>query len=330
MFTNDNELGATGDSTTDVTVVIPCYNAEAWIAKSVDSVLAQSGVRVELIVVDDGSVDRSVEILHGYGDQITLEAGPNRGACHARNRGLALSTARYVLFLDADDYLEGDILAGAFTRAIATSADLVLSNMHLEHPGGVREARDRYSGTVTPQTFFVRWLRGDYVNPSAMLWRAGFACRIGGWDETLRRNQDFDITMRAILDGARIEKNDNGRAIYVLGHHGSISRSDSWDNTESRLRAHIRLLEKTAGTEFEKHSHLLYEHIYWIARTAFENGHLDLGRKAMDVLRARGCTRHHGTFSHRVMAGVLGLERKIRLRKAMAMRHTDARLGTSS
>ena len=313
-------MTATDVNTAPVAVVIPCYNAETWIARTVDSALAQTHPRTEVIVVDDGSKDGSVDILKGYGDRIRLEIGPNKGACHARNRGLALTSADYVLFLDADDYFEGEILAGAMVEATAHGADIVLSNMHFDRPGGVREARDRYDGIIAPETFFVGWLMGDYVNPSAILWRAGFVREIGGWDETLRRNQDFDITLRAILAQPKIVKNETGRAIYVRDNPASISRTDSWQNTESRLRAHKGILERIAGTRFEAHASLLEQEIYNIAHAAFQNGHTDLGREALALLHGRGYRRHSGTWAHRMLATVLGLEGKTRLSMALRSR----------
>ena len=128
-----------------------------------------------------------------FGDRVLLEAGPNRGACHARNRGLAIAReqgADYVLFLDADDYLEGDMLAGAGAVAQAQDADMVLSDMHVEYPDGRRDLRFHYAGHVTPRDLFFGWMHSRYVNPSGILWRCAFVEGIGGWDESLARAQD--------------------------------------------------------------------------------------------------------------------------------------------
>ncbi len=88
----------------EVSVVIPCYNAEAFVAEAVGSALGQVGVRHEVIVVDDGSTDASAEILAGFGDRITLIRQENRGEGGARNRGLKEAQGRFVAFLDADDW----------------------------------------------------------------------------------------------------------------------------------------------------------------------------------------------------------------------------------
>lgn len=87
-------------------VVITCFNYERYIALSVGSALAQTVVPDEIIVVNDGSTDRSAEVLRGFGDRITVIEQPNGGQIAATNRGYAASSGDIVLFLDADDVLE--------------------------------------------------------------------------------------------------------------------------------------------------------------------------------------------------------------------------------
>ncbi|HEX4350906.1 MAG TPA: glycosyltransferase, partial [Verrucomicrobiae bacterium] len=74
-----------------VSIIIPCYNAERWVKQSIQSALDQNYSPVEIIVIDDGSTDQSLEVIKSFGDKITWETGPNLGANHARNRGLDLA-----------------------------------------------------------------------------------------------------------------------------------------------------------------------------------------------------------------------------------------------
>src|SRR3954466_15611284 len=94
-----------------VSILIPCHNAERWIAQAIDSALAQTWPDKEVIVVDDGSTDASAEIIREYGDRIRGESGPNRGGNAARPRLLALSRGEWLQYLDADDYLLPDKIA---------------------------------------------------------------------------------------------------------------------------------------------------------------------------------------------------------------------------
>ena len=87
-------------------VVIACYNQEAFVRESVESVLVQPSASKEVIVVDDCSKDRTAEILRSFGDSITFAPlSVNGGACAARNHGASLAKGKYIVFLDGDDVL---------------------------------------------------------------------------------------------------------------------------------------------------------------------------------------------------------------------------------
>src|SRR5690606_16535185 len=88
-----------------VSIVIPAHNASAYVGEAVRSVLSQTVENIEVIVVDDGSVDGTAEVLEGIRDpRLRVIRQPNRGASAARNAGLsAMGPSRFVAFLDADD-----------------------------------------------------------------------------------------------------------------------------------------------------------------------------------------------------------------------------------
>ncbi|MEJ1973802.1 MAG: glycosyltransferase family A protein [Lacunisphaera sp.] len=77
-----------------VSIIIPCYNAETWVAEAIESALAQTWPNKEVIVIDDGSTDKSLEVIKRYDGCIRWVAGLNRGACAARNRGIELGDGR--------------------------------------------------------------------------------------------------------------------------------------------------------------------------------------------------------------------------------------------
>ncbi|MBI4698013.1 MAG: glycosyltransferase family 2 protein, partial [Nitrospirae bacterium] len=94
-----------------ISIIMPCFNAERFISGSVASALGQTHKDIELIVVNDGSADRSLQILQGISDpRLKIIDQPNRGVCAARNRGLSEATGAYVAFLDADDTWKHDCL----------------------------------------------------------------------------------------------------------------------------------------------------------------------------------------------------------------------------
>jgi glycosyltransferase involved in cell wall biosynthesis len=88
-----------------VTIVIPVHNGEPYLAEAIDSVLAQTYPHCEIVVVDDGSTDRTPAIIQGYGDRVRSVRQENAGVAAARNHGIRLARAEWIAFLDADDRL---------------------------------------------------------------------------------------------------------------------------------------------------------------------------------------------------------------------------------
>ena len=93
-----------------VSVIMPVYNGQAYLAAAIDSVLGQTLRDHELVVVDDGSTDGSAAILAGYGDRIRVLRQANAGVSAARNAGIAAARGDFIAFLDSDDWWEPDFL----------------------------------------------------------------------------------------------------------------------------------------------------------------------------------------------------------------------------
>src|SRR4051794_31437339 len=101
-----------------VSVLIPAYNVERWIGQALLSALRQTWPRIEVIVIDDGSTDRTAEVAHSVRSRvIRIVSQPNAGACAARNAALALAQGTYIQWLDADDLLHPEKIARQLARA---------------------------------------------------------------------------------------------------------------------------------------------------------------------------------------------------------------------
>ncbi|MES2838441.1 MAG: glycosyltransferase family 2 protein [Bacteroidota bacterium] len=94
-----------------VSVIIPYYNAEKYIFKTLDSVLNQNYNNIEIILVDDGSIANTEEILHNYLDKLTYCRQENKGVSAARNIGLSICSGNFVVFFDADDIMPPDFIS---------------------------------------------------------------------------------------------------------------------------------------------------------------------------------------------------------------------------
>jgi len=105
-----------------ISVIITCYDYGKYVAKAVESALAQTYANTEIVAVNDGSRDDSLSVLASFGDRITLIDQPNQGSIAAYNRGFAESTGDVIVLLDADDLLEPDALesvAAVWRKSVA-------------------------------------------------------------------------------------------------------------------------------------------------------------------------------------------------------------------
>src|SRR5690348_13015928 len=93
-------------SNLSISTIIPAYNAAKMIGRALDSVLAQTHLSDEILVIDDGSQDNLPDAVAGYGNQVTLIRQANGGAASARNRGIDQAQGDLIAFLDADDFWE--------------------------------------------------------------------------------------------------------------------------------------------------------------------------------------------------------------------------------
>lgn len=131
-----------------ISVIVPAYNAAPFIAETIRSVLAQSYVDVEVIVVDDGSIDETANIARSLSDErLQVVSQPNAGVAAARNKGLDLARGAYITFLDADDSMEPTNLEeklGALLREHVdwVFGDLLVCDADLRSTGRVMKGTD--------------------------------------------------------------------------------------------------------------------------------------------------------------------------------------------
>ena len=115
-----------------ITVIIPAYNSEKFIAQTLDSLVNQTMQDIEVIVVDDGSTDSTCDIITKYHidfPYIKYIYQENSGVSAARNKAIPLATGEYVVFLDADDVYTPESLEGFYSKAKETDADLVIGRL---------------------------------------------------------------------------------------------------------------------------------------------------------------------------------------------------------
>ncbi len=119
-----------------VSVIVPVYNVEKYVAECLDSILAQTLSDIEVIVLNDGSTDGSEEIIKKYAEQdsrIKIYRHENRGLGPTRNRGITLALGEYLAFVDSDDTIACDMLENLYRKAVADRADIIEGEVMLTY-----------------------------------------------------------------------------------------------------------------------------------------------------------------------------------------------------
>jgi glycosyltransferase involved in cell wall biosynthesis len=125
----------------NVSIIVPIYNTELYLEDCLNSIINQTYQQIEIILIDDGSTDRSCEIMNIYAEKdkrIIIHSQPNRGVSAARNAGLAFATGEYILFVDSDDTIHCDTIEKLCRQAILTAADIIIGNVFFCYPDGKR------------------------------------------------------------------------------------------------------------------------------------------------------------------------------------------------
>jgi glycosyltransferase involved in cell wall biosynthesis len=188
-----------------VSVIIPVYQGERFLAEAVESVLNQTYTNYEIIAIDDGSTDNSCEILEYFFDKIRYVFQENQGVAAARNRGIQMARGELIAFLDQDDFWCPDKLA------LQVACFDAQPELGIVHCGWRRvNATGQVLGEVTawenvPVLDLAGWLQWMPILLSAMLVKRECLQRIGGFDPRFKQACDVDLVQRLALIGCRTE-----------------------------------------------------------------------------------------------------------------------------
>lgn len=191
-----------------VSVIIPVFNGEKYIRCAIDSVLEQDYQPIEIIVIDDGSSDATLGILHDLGNEINLFQQPNKGSAAARNLGIRMAKGSYIAFLDADDYWFPGKIRAQMKALQATGCKMAFSrflfwnvsddnawpdpaSLFVKDP-----ARPEENSLVEPRWVYSDLLLDCLVWTSTVLVHKDELSRVGGFNEDLRKGQDYDLWLR--------------------------------------------------------------------------------------------------------------------------------------
>lgn len=241
-----------------VSVVIPCYNYGRFLGEAIESVLAQTYSRVEVVVVDDGSTDDTAAVAQRYADRgVRYVAQKNSGPAAARNVGGRQAKGELIMFLDADDKLE------------PTYVEECMAALESDHEAGFAYTQVRLFGREQLvshfPTYSVRRLAvGNYIHASMLMRRA--VVERFQYDETMRQGwEDWDFILTLAEHGVTGVLVDRPLLLYRK-HEGGGSINDNLQSLAAQQRRHRELLRGRHGSLYPWYLQVWVEIDYLIKR----------------------------------------------------------------
>lgn len=225
-----------------VSILIPCYNAERWIAETLNSALAQTWQNTEIIVVNDGSGDHSVTIAREFESRgVKVISQHNRGASAARNRALQEAQGDFIQYLDADDLLAPDkierqvqlltdgnceyLAAGEWARFYKTPSEALFISQPL------------WTDMSPTDWLACAWKGHWMMHPAAWLVPRRLAEMAGRWNDNLSLDDDGEYFSRVILASKGVKFCWGAKVYYRSGISASLSNSKSIAAYESTFHS---------------------------------------------------------------------------------------------
>jgi len=239
----------------EISVLLPCWNAETTLDETLNSLLTQTYPDFEIIAVDDGSSDNTLEILKRWAQKdsrIMVLAEPHRGVIGAANRGLEACQGEIILRMDADDRCHPERIEKQRDYLLEHPEVAVASCLVEGFPAGsVSEGFQLYydwlNSLITHEDITREiFVESPIANPSAA-YRKDLACQLGGYQDQ-GWPEDYDFWLRAYLAGARFAKIPEV-LFYWREHPGRLTHQDSRYSVENFLRAKAHYLAQGPARE---------------------------------------------------------------------------------
>jgi len=266
-----------------VSIIIPCYNAVEYVSEAIESALAQTYFPCEIIVVDDGSTDGSLEVIREFGNRIRIQTGPNRGASAARNTGVELARGQWIQFLDADDRLVPNCVEWKIAKSGSSDEMVCLK----------AEIFDGYDSSLLTGS----WQRDEFTKPgmffygtpqtAAPLYLKEDIMKIGGFSYNYPITQEFDFHLRLVWNLGKNFRVINRHGVQIRPRNNSLSRSEDPTATvrarkeisetlKSIMENHLSEMDADAKNSFFKRGALLAREFYATGQISDANEWVEL------------------------------------------------------
>jgi glycosyltransferase involved in cell wall biosynthesis len=211
----------------EVSIIIPCFNAAQTLEAAIESCLSQRESELEVLVIDDGSLDNSLAVARKYEPEIRVVSGPNRGVSAARNRGISETTGNWIIFLDSDDILLSGTVRERLNVGREAAADVVICDwrdIRVDPKGGISTGPDHAIDWAAVKADAESAIAVSvWATTAAIMYRRSIVQKIGGFRLDLPVIQDARLLFDAAFHGARFVHSPHVGASYRVTP-GSLSR----------------------------------------------------------------------------------------------------------
>ncbi|HCW64212.1 MAG: glycosyltransferase family A protein [Leeuwenhoekiella sp.] len=261
-------------SISDITVVIPCYNDRNFIKSAVDSLLHQTLIPDEIIIVDDGSDQATLEILSQFNNpRVNVVYQENQGVSVARNNGIIQSQFQYICVLDADDYLETTFLEKA-KQLLESNRDAIYVSSYYRKFNN----KNKTIGVIRPTGGLVAGFLVKNNGASCGLFKKSDWHTVGGYDKLFKNGyEDWDFSISLLKSGKRM---------YIIPEILFNYRVKKRSRDQNALDFYDRQLRMQL---LEKHKDLFQKHYYSvISQYVYSNSILRKELRKFEVKRYIG------------------------------------------
>jgi glycosyltransferase involved in cell wall biosynthesis len=265
---------STATRTPQVSVIIPVYNGDRYIVQAVESALGQTFTNLEIIVVDDGSTDRTPQVLHPYFDRIRYIYQKNQGVAAARNLACQLAQGEFLAFLDADDYFLPSKLEKQLACFEANpTLDMVQTGWVIVDETGreISAVKPWQQASKLDLESFVLY---KCVRPSAIILRRKWWDKLGGFDSQFLLAEDLDFALRLALKGCKAVWLEEILTCYRQ-HNSNIMSSGLplMNNIEIVMKKFFDRPDLPQSIQQLKNQEC-YQSLKWLAWRMYRDGHL--------------------------------------------------------
>lgn len=307
-----------------VSIIIPLHNAEPWIEKTLQSSLDQTWQNIEIVVVENGSSDKSFDIAKKFqSDKVQVVSIPKTTAAAARNHGLNLASGDYIQFLDADDLLSSNKIKSQLELISKYSDDCLIScgwGKFTDEPTEASFIPQKVWGDYEPMDWLVSSLSGGGMMQTACwLTSKHLIDRAGSWNEELTLHDDGEFFSRVLLQSKKVIFDANAKVYYRQVQSSLSHQNKSYKAAESALNVALSYKKSILKYDNSAMSKMALANVFKIFIYQYHPNHKSLVKTAIKEMNALNLKTlpNVGGANFIVLSKLFGFKNALHIRQAI-------------